>query len=82
MCFLALAAARNGAIAEATGREPKLDTGGGTSDARFIARYCPVAEFGLVGQTMHQVDERAPVEEIRTLQKVYARIIQRYFAPA
>ena len=48
-------------VAAATGLEPRLDTGGGTSDARFIARFCPVAEFGLVGQTMHQVDERVPV---------------------
>lgn len=59
------------AIAEATGRQPKLDTGGGTSDARFIARYCPVAEFGLVGQTMHQVDERVPVDELRDLVRIY-----------
>jgi succinyl-diaminopimelate desuccinylase len=59
------------AIAEATGRQPKLDTGGGTSDARFIARYCPVAEFGLVGQTMHQVDERVPVDELRDLARIY-----------
>ena len=49
------------AIIDATGVEPKLDTGGGTSDARFIARYCPVAEFGLVGATMHHTDERVPV---------------------
>ncbi len=59
------------AIAEATGQRPKLDTGGGTSDARFIARYCPVAEFGLVGQTMHQVDERVPVDELRALARIY-----------
>ena len=53
------------------GVEPKLDTGGGTSDARFIARYCPVAEFGLVGATMHQVDERVPVAELRDLARIY-----------
>jgi succinyl-diaminopimelate desuccinylase len=59
------------AIVDATGIEPKLDTGGGTSDARFIARYCPVAEFGLVGATMHQVDERVPVAELRDLARIY-----------
>ena len=65
------------AIAEATGREPKLDTGGGTSDARFIARYCPVAEFGLVGQTMHQVDERVPVDELRDLARIYRAVLDK-----
>lgn len=70
------------AVADVTGATPELSTSGGTSDARFIRALCPVIEVGLVGKTMHQVDERAPVEEIRTLQKVYARIIQRYFAPA
>ncbi len=59
------------AIVDATGIEPKLDTGGGTSDARFIARYCPVAEFGLVGATMHQADERVPVAELRDLARIY-----------
>ena len=49
------------AIEEVTGRRPELSTSGGTSDARFIASYCPVIEFGLVGQTMHQIDERTPV---------------------
>ncbi len=53
------------AIAEVTGRKPKLSTSGGTSDARFIKDYCPVLEFGLVGQTMHQVDECAPVADLR-----------------
>ena len=66
-----------GAIAEATGRQPKLDTGGGTSDARFIARYCPVAEFGLVGQTMHQVDERVAVDELRELSRIYRAVLDR-----
>ena len=65
------------AIAEATGRQPKLDTGGGTSDARFNARYCPVAEFGLVGQTMHQVDERVPVAELRELARIYRAVLDR-----
>lgn len=68
------------AVADVTGAAPELSTSGGTSDARFIRALCPVIEVGLVGKTMHQVDERAPVEEIRTLQRVYARIIERYFA--
>jgi succinyl-diaminopimelate desuccinylase len=68
------------AIAEVTGRKPELSTGGGTSDARFIKDYCPVLEFGLVGQTMHQIDERTPVQDLVTLTAVYRRIIERYFA--
>ena len=67
------------AIAEVTGRAPKLSTSGGTSDARFIKDYCPVLEFGLVGQTMHQVDECVPVSDLRTLTAVYRRIIEKYF---
>lgn len=63
------------AIAAHTGRDPKLDTGGGTSDARFIAHYCPVAEFGLVGATMHQVDERVPVDELRQLADIYEAVL-------
>ena len=63
------------AVASATGREPKRDTGGGTSDARFIARYCPVAEFGLVGATMHQVDERVPVDDLRALAGIYRAVL-------
>jgi len=63
------------AIAAATGRTPRLDTGGGTSDARFIARHCPVAEFGLVGATMHQVDERVGVAELRALADVYRAVL-------
>ncbi len=63
------------AVAAATGRQPRLDTGGGTSDARFIARHCPVAEFGLVSATMHQVDERVPVAELRHLTEVYRAIL-------
>jgi succinyl-diaminopimelate desuccinylase len=64
-----------GAIARVTGTEPKLDTGGGTSDARFIARHCPVAEFGLIGATMHQLDERVPVAELRDLARIYAGVL-------
>jgi succinyl-diaminopimelate desuccinylase len=67
------------AIADITGRQPKLSTSGGTSDARFIKDYCPVLEFGLVGQTMHQTDECAPVQDLRTLTAIYRRIIQKYF---
>jgi len=67
------------AIAEVAGRKPKLSTAGGTSDARFIKDYCPVLEFGLVGQTMHAVDERAPVGDLVTLTAIYRRIIEKYF---
>ena len=66
------------AIAAATGVAPGLDTGGGTSDARFIARYCPVAEFGLVGATMHQVDECVPVAELRALAGVYRAVLEAF----
>jgi succinyl-diaminopimelate desuccinylase len=68
------------AISEVTGRKPELSTSGGTSDARFIASYCPVIEFGLVGQTMHQIDERTPVSDLEKLTKVYRGILERYFA--
>ena len=74
--FTDLAAA---AIAEVTGIKPKLSTTGGTSDARFIKDYCPVLEFGLLGQTMHQVDERVPVAELVALTAVYRTIIEKYF---
>jgi succinyl-diaminopimelate desuccinylase len=68
------------AIEEVTGRRPELNTGGGTSDARFITHYCPVLEFGLVGQTMHQIDERTPVSDLEKLTKIYRGILDRYFA--
>jgi succinyl-diaminopimelate desuccinylase len=68
-----------GAIKEVTGRTPKLSTTGGTSDARFIKSYCPVLEFGLVGQTMHQIDERTPLADLATLTAIYRRILDRYF---
>jgi succinyl-diaminopimelate desuccinylase len=67
------------AVADIAGKPPELSTSGGTSDARFIRSMCPVVELGLVGKTMHQVDEGAPVEEIRRLQAVYERLIARYF---
>jgi succinyl-diaminopimelate desuccinylase len=68
-----------GAVAEVTGRKPKLSTSGGTSDARFIKDYCPVVEFGLVGTTMHATDERVPVKDLQMLTAVYRRILERYF---
>jgi succinyl-diaminopimelate desuccinylase len=68
------------AVRDVAGRDPELSTSGGTSDARFIRALCPVVELGLVGTTMHQVDERAPIAEIQQLQAVYERLIERYFA--
>jgi len=68
------------AVTDVTGRKPVLSTAGGTSDARFITAYCPVVEFGLVGQTMHAVNERVPITDLHTLTMVYRNIIDRYFA--
>jgi len=68
------------AIAQVTGRRPALSTSGGTSDARFIKNYCPVIEFGLVGTTMHAVDERTPVADLVALTAVYRNILERYFS--
>ncbi|MBI3701102.1 MAG: succinyl-diaminopimelate desuccinylase [Afipia sp.] len=68
------------AVEEVTKRKPDLNTGGGTSDARFIANYCPVLEFGLVGQTMHQIDERVPVSDLEKLTTIYRGVLERYFA--
>ncbi|MDB5518101.1 MAG: succinyl-diaminopimelate desuccinylase, partial [Tardiphaga sp.] len=67
------------AIEEITGRKPELSTSGGTSDARFISSYCPVIEFGLVGQTMHQIDERTPVADLEKLTRIYRGVLERYF---
>ena len=67
------------AVEAVTGRPPELSTTGGTSDARFIRALCPVVEFGLVGTTMHQVDERVPVAEIHALSAIYQRMIEGYF---
>jgi succinyl-diaminopimelate desuccinylase len=66
------------AIERETGVAPKRDTGGGTSDARFISRYCPVAEFGLVGASMHQADESVPVEELRCLARAYRGMLSAF----
>jgi succinyl-diaminopimelate desuccinylase len=63
------------AIRQQTGIEPRLDTGGGTSDARFIAGFCPVAEFGLVGASMHKADEHVPVAELRALAGIYRAML-------
>ncbi len=70
------------AVEAETGLRPEASTTGGTSDARFIRALCPVLEFGLVGQTMHQVDERVPVAEIEALTRAYRRIIDTVFARA
>ena len=70
------------AVEAATGRRPVASTTGGTSDARFIRAMCPVLELGLVGQTMHQIDERVPVAEIEGLTDVYGRVIATVFARA
>jgi succinyl-diaminopimelate desuccinylase len=67
------------AVAAVTGRKPRLSTTGGTSDARFIKDYCPVLEFGLVGRTMHQVDENIVIAELEQLTAVYARVLRDYF---
>jgi len=69
-----------GAVAEVTGRKPTLSTSGGTSDARFIRSYCPVVEFGLIGQTMHQVDEHVSIADLIALTAIYRRILDRYFS--
>ena len=68
------------AIQIETNRTPALSTSGGTSDARFVQHHCPVVEFGLVGKTMHQVDERVEITQIHQLKAIYTRILRDYFA--
>jgi succinyl-diaminopimelate desuccinylase len=68
------------AVEAETGRRPALSTSGGTSDARFVKDHCPVVEFGLVGQTMHKVDEHVAVDHIHQLKAIYGRILRDYFA--
>ncbi|KIN65898.1 Succinyl-diaminopimelate desuccinylase [Sulfitobacter noctilucae] len=68
------------AVEAETGVKPQLSTTGGTSDARFVKSHCPVVEFGLVGQSMHQVDEHVRVEHIHQLKAIYGRILRDYFA--
>jgi succinyl-diaminopimelate desuccinylase len=67
------------AVTSITGLTPKLSTTGGTSDARFIKDYCPVLEFGLVGRTMHQIDENIAIADLDRLAAVYAEVLKRYF---
>ena len=67
------------AVEEVTGIKPALTTTGGTSDARFIHHHCPVAEFGLISETMHKVDEQAAVSDIEQLTRIYTRILESYF---
>ena len=66
-------------IIEVTGVVPELSTSGGTSDARFITHLCPVAEFGLVGQTMHKVDEHVLIDDIDRLTTIYLVMLSRFF---
>jgi len=68
------------AVEAETGLRPEPSTTGGTSDARFVKNHCPVVEFGLVGKTMHQVDERVSVDQIHQLKSIYGRIMKDYFA--
>ena len=68
------------AVAAETGVTPELSTSGGTSDARFVKNHCPVVEFGLVGKTMHAVDENVEVAQIHQLKAIYTRILTDYFA--
>ena len=68
------------AVEAETGIAPKLSTTGGTSDARFIKSHCPVVEFGLVGKSMHQVDEHVEVDQVHKLKSIYKRILKDYFA--
>ncbi|HEY1943150.1 MAG TPA: succinyl-diaminopimelate desuccinylase, partial [Roseiarcus sp.] len=70
------------AIEDVTGRPPELSTKGGTSDARFIKDACPVVEIGLVGATMHGVDERVAIDDLEALSRVYERALELYFAGA
>jgi len=68
------------AVAAETGITPELSTSGGTSDARFVKNHCPVVEFGLVGQSMHAVDENVDIAQIHQLKSIYTRILKDYFA--
>ncbi|WP_039018626.1 succinyl-diaminopimelate desuccinylase [Halocynthiibacter namhaensis] len=70
----------SGAVQSETNVTPVLSTSGGTSDARFMRSHCPVVEFGLVGKTMHQVDERVEIEQIEQLKLIYGRVLKDYFA--
>ena len=67
------------AIKEVIGKNAALSTSGGTSDARFITHLCPVAEFGLVGRTMHQADEHVSINDIDQLTAIYLAMLSRFF---
>jgi succinyl-diaminopimelate desuccinylase len=69
-----------GAVRDVAGVDPELSTTGGTSDARFIRSYCPVLEFGLVGESMHKVDEKSAIFDLKMLARVYETVLDRYFA--
>ena len=75
-----LSAVLSAAVQEVTGRTPELSTSGGTSDARFIKDYCPVAEFGMVGRTMHQTNECVDVADIDALSEIYLKTMENFFA--
>jgi succinyl-diaminopimelate desuccinylase len=75
----ALADTLAASVETVTGRRPALSTSGGTSDARFIQAWCPVIEFGLVGATIHQVDERVPLAELEALTRIYQGFLERHF---
>ena len=75
-----LSAVLSGAVTEVTGRTPVLSTSGGTSDARFIKNYCPVAEFGMVGATMHKIDESVKLVDLEALTAIYTTTLKNYFA--
>ncbi|MEM7619400.1 MAG: succinyl-diaminopimelate desuccinylase [Pseudomonadota bacterium] len=83
-CFLTEPAAFSdllvSSIQAVTGKTPELSTSGGTSDARFIKDYCPVIEFGLVNETIHQIDERVPVQDLKALKEIYKTFIEKYFS--
>ncbi len=68
------------AVQAVTGRRPALSTTGGTSDSRFIKDYCPVLDFGLVGQTMHKIDEHVAIADLEALTAIYEAVLERYFA--
>lgn len=78
----ALIGSLSAAVEAVTGKQPALSTTGGTSDARFIKDYCPVVEFGLVGQTMHMVDERVALADLETLTQIYGTFLTRWFGDA
>jgi succinyl-diaminopimelate desuccinylase len=70
-----------GAVRRVTGLDPELSTSGGTSDARFIKDACPVAEFGMPGETAHKVDENVAVADVATLTDIYGAILDDFFSP-